>query len=226
MKRLSKEFMKAVGEYMLVETPLAKADMCLLFGGERTEELATRAAQLYHQGYFPLIVVSGGVKTSRGEMEAFEMYGVLVKNGVPPSAILIEDKATNTGENVTCTMDLLKKEGRFKDIKSVIGIGQIHGSRRFLMTLERHWPEVLKMFTAPNYFPVSREDWLKDRTLRRAVIREYKKIAPYKQRGLIREVDMAKLEKEIAKQAKPPAAKPPAAALPKRKQHKHKKYGT
>ena len=64
MKKLSKEFLKAVGEYMLVETPLAKADLCLLFGGERADELAARAAELYHQGYFPLIVVSGGVKTS------------------------------------------------------------------------------------------------------------------------------------------------------------------
>jgi uncharacterized SAM-binding protein YcdF (DUF218 family) len=210
MKKLSKEFLKAVGEYMLVETPLAKADLCLLFGGERADELATRAAELYHQGYFPLIVVSGGVKTSKGELEAFQMYDVLVKNGVPTSAILIEDKATNTGENVTCTMDLLKKEGKFEDIKSVIGIGQIHGSRRFLMTLERRWPKVLKMFTAPNYFPVSREDWMEDKTFRKAVIREYKKIAPYKVRGLIREVDLEKLEKQIAKQPKPePKFKPP-----------------
>lgn len=209
MKKLSKEFMKAVGEYMLVETPLAKADLCLLFGGERADELATRAAELYHQGYFPLIVVSGGVKTSKGELEAFQMFDVLRKNGVPASAILIEDKATNTGENVTCTMELLKKEGKFKDIKSVLGIGQIHGSRRFLMTLERRWPQVLKMFTAPNYFPVAREDWLQDRTFRRAVIREYKKIPKYKIRGLIREVDMDKLAKEIAKQPQPAKIKPP-----------------
>lgn len=215
MKRLSKEFLKAVGEYMLVETPLAKADMCLLFGGERADALATHAAKLYHQGYFPLIVVSGGVKTSKGEMEAFQMFDVLRKNGVPADAILIEDKATNTGENVTYTMDLLKAEGKFKDIKSVIGIGQIHGSRRFLMTLERHWPEVLKMFTTPNYFPVSREDWLQDKTLRRAVIREYRKIAPYKARGLIREVDIKKLEKQIAKQPQPVVKKIKSPKPPK-----------
>lgn len=220
MKKLSKEFLKAVGEYMLVETPLAKADLCLLFGGERADELAAHAATLYHQGYFPLIVVSGGVKTSKGELEAFQMYDVLRAKGVPASAILIEDKATNTGENVTCTMKLLEKEGRLDSINSVIGIGQIHGSRRFLMTLERHWPKVLKMFTTPNYFPVSREDWLNDRTFRRAVLREYKKISPYKARGLIREVDMEKLKKEIAKQPQPSAGQPQPAKL------KPPKYGT
>ena len=73
MKKLTAEFLKEIGEYMLVETPLARADLCLLFGGERADELANHAADLYHQGYFSLVVVSGGVKTSKGMLEAEQM---------------------------------------------------------------------------------------------------------------------------------------------------------
>lgn len=197
MTKLSAAFLKEVGEYMLVETPLARADVCLVFGGERADELALHAASLYHKGYFGLIVVSGGVPTAKGALEAEQMKDVLVKNGVPADIILVEDKATNTGENVINSMALLDRNKGLSNIKSVMGIGQIHGSRRFLMTLERHWPNVTKMFTAPNYYPVSREDWHSDKQFRADVLREYAKIAPYKARDLIREVDMDKLAAQI-----------------------------
>jgi hypothetical protein len=210
VKKLAAAFLKHIGDYMLVETPLARADMCLLFGGSRADELAARAAELYHQGYFPLIICSGGVLTPKGEVEAYQMRDVLLAKGVPDGAILVEDKATNTGENVLYTKQLLKDLGRLKDIHSVLGIGQIHGSRRFLMTLERHWAGVTKMFTAPNYFPVSREDWHQDKTFRAAVLREYRKIPKYKARDIIREVDMEALKVKIGSRPPPVPPAPPA----------------
>ncbi len=209
MKKLTAEFLKEIGEYMLVETPLARADLCLLFGGERADELANHAADLYHQGYFSLVVVSGGVKTSKGMLEAEQMRDVLVARGVPEDIILVEDKATNTGENVTYSMALLDKTKGLENISSVLGIGQIHGSRRFLMTLEKHWPQAIKMFTAPNYFPVAREDWHADKTFREAVLREFEKIAPYKARDIIREVDIDALRKMINACPKPAAPEGP-----------------
>lgn len=210
MKKLTAEFLKEIGDYMLVETPLAKADMCLVFGGAHADALATRAAELYHQGYFPLIVVSGGVPTDNGALEANRMHDRLVALGVPETAIRVEDRATNTGENVAFTMQLLKKTGEFDQIKSVLGIGQIHASRRFIMTLEKQWPETVKMFTAPNTFPVPREEWYKDRVFRHAVAHEFHKIPKYKARGFITEVNMKKLKEKISAlpQPKPPA--PPA----------------
>ena len=211
MKKLSAEFLKRIGEYMLVETPLARADMCLVFGGEQADALATRAAELYHKGYFPLIVVSGGVPTSKGQLEANQMHDKLVALGVPEEAIRVEDEATNTGENVAFTMQLLKKTGEFPKIHSVLGIGQIHGSRRFLMTLEKQWPAATKMFTAPNTFPVSRADWHTDKRFRHAVLHEFAKIPKYKVRGFIAEVDMAALSAKIAACPKP---KPPAPQQP------------
>lgn len=210
MKKLSAEFLKKAGEYMLVETPLAKADMCLVFGGEHADVLATRAAELYHQGYFPLIVVSGGVPTSKGTLECHQMHDRLVALGVPEAAIRVEDRATNTGENVAFTMQLLKKSGEFGKINSVLGIGQIHGSRRFLMTLEKQWPAVTKMFTAPNNFKVSREDWHTDRQFRHAVLHELAKIPKYKARGFITEIDMDALKAKIAGCPQPKPSAPPS----------------
>jgi uncharacterized SAM-binding protein YcdF (DUF218 family) len=211
MKKLSAEFLKKVGDYMLVETSLARADVCIVFGGEQADALANRAADLYHKGYFPLLVVSGGVATSDGRLEAHRMRDVLLARGVPKDAILVEDKATNTGENVKFAMSMLARHTGLGKIGSVLGIGQIHGSRRFLMTLERQWPAVTKMFTAPNTFPVLRADWHQDSVFRTAVLREYAKIPKYKAHGFIAEVDMAALERKIALLPKPGAAAPKPA---------------
>ena len=133
-------FYDHIGTYLLVETPLARADVCIIFGGQRADDMANHAANLYHRGFFPRIAVTGGVTTNDGRLEAHRMRDVLIQRGVPKSAILVEDKATNTGENVINTRALLERTLGKGAIKSAIAIGQIHASRRFLMTLERHWP--------------------------------------------------------------------------------------
>src|SRR4051812_40066392 len=99
-KKLSAAFLKRVGDYMLVETPLARADVCLVFGNTPAVHLAERAAELYAEGYFKTIIVSGGVPLEDGRLEAHCMRDVLLAKGVPASAILVEDKAQNTGENI------------------------------------------------------------------------------------------------------------------------------
>lgn len=193
MGKLSQAFLKTIGAYMLIETPVARADVCLVFGcktPERREALANHAADLYEQGYFGLIAVTGGVPDKNGVTEAAHMRSVLLKRGVPADAILSEDAATNTGENVVLTRALLEREKGKGNIRTVIGIGQIHAARRFVMTLERHWPEVQKMFTAPNYYSVPREEFYNDPQFRREVLAEYRKIPLYRKTDFIREIDV------------------------------------
>jgi uncharacterized SAM-binding protein YcdF (DUF218 family) len=201
---LSAAFLKEIGDYMLVETPLAKADVCILFGNHHAAHSAEQAAALYKKGYFDTIVVSGGVTVKGdGRIEAQLMRDVLLAKGVPSSAILVEDKATNTAENAIYSRALLEKEKGAGAVKSVIAIGHIQASRRFLMTLERYWPETIKMFTTTNCFKSSRNLWYTDQAFKEAVLREYKKIAPYKALGFIKEIDLEKVNHEIATLQKP-----------------------
>ncbi len=188
-----------ITEYMLVETDLRPADLGFVFGGANADSLADHAAKLYHDGLFKQIIVSGGVATDDGRLECDRMRDRLVECGVPEDKILVENQATNTGENVTYGMALIEKEIGLKNVKSVIGIGQIHASRRFVMTLEKHWPDVTKMFSTPNYYPVKRKNWHKDNKFKSDVMREFNKIAPYKKQGFIEEIDMDKLDRKIKK---------------------------
>ena len=201
MKPLTPAFMKHIGDYMLVETPLARADVCLIFGSKRGDALAQHAAALYHQGYFEKIISSGGKRMPNGEIEAHRMREVLVQHGVPEKAIFVEDRSQNTGENVTFSRYRMQRVWDMGDARSVIGIGQMHAARRFLMTLEAHWPQAVKMFTAPNPYDTPREDWHTHPKMKAEVMREYSKILPYKKLGHFREIDLRKIEAEIARLA-------------------------
>ena len=204
MEEFTDAFLKRIGEYILVETPLARADVCILFGNPHADHLAEGAAELYHQGYFERIISTGGVPTDDGRLEAHRMRDVLIARGVPEENIIVEGEAQSTIENVRYSKLLLDEKIGLENIRSVLAVGHIHASRRFLMTLERLWPEVTKMFTTSNCFGVPRELWHTHPDFRRAVLFEYERMPKSLKKGLICEIDLERLGREIAL-LKPPA---------------------
>jgi hypothetical protein len=199
-KTIKEEFAQAVQNYLLIEqTALIPADFALIFGNKHIiDTLADRTAALYHEGYFPLIVASGGVKTKARITEAEALRRALVSRGVPDDAILTEKKARHTGENVTFTRTLMADKGRGQDMTSVISIGHIIAARRFLMTLERHWPEIHKMQASANPFNTAPQEWHLHETFRRTAMTEWRKIKPSLKQDLIREVNIAALDATTA----------------------------
>ncbi|QQG36257.1 MAG: YdcF family protein [Micavibrio aeruginosavorus] len=207
------DFACAVHEYLLIEqTTLAPADFALVFGNKNIiAALAEKAADLYHSGYVPLIAVSGGVKVKGRLTEAEALRQGLLAHNVPDDAILTEPKAGHTGENVTFTRALMAAGGLDAGLGSVISIGHIIAARRFLMTLERHWPELHKMHVSANPFAVAARDWHLHETFRRHTLMEWRKIAPYLQQDLIREIDRTALDAETARRLNAPRVAPPAS---------------
>lgn len=207
------DFARAVHDYLLIErTTLAPADFALVFGNKNIiGALAEQAAALYHSGHAPLIVVSGGVKVKGRLTEAEALRRDLLRRGVPDSAILTEPQAGHTGENVTFTRSLMAARGLEAGLGSVISIGHIVAARRFLMTLERHWPELHKMHVSANPFTVSAQDWHMHETFRRHALVEWRKVAPYLQQDLIREIDRAVLDAETTRRLNAPRVATPVS---------------
>ena len=100
----------------------------------------------------------------------------LVSRRIPADIILEEHRATNTGENVLFSLPILDAMLGLPNIQSVIALGEICTSRRYLMTLQRHWPEVKKMLCAVNYFSTPRDKWFTDPIFSRRVLGEFMKI--------------------------------------------------
>ncbi|WP_337043141.1 YdcF family protein [Emticicia sp. 17c] len=104
-------------DYHFLKQPLVKAD-CILVLGSHDPSVADYAAQLYHGGFAPYIIFSGGVVRPVGELrntrprsEAEAFFEIAIEQGVPAEAIILENNATNTGENFIFTKKLLAHKG-------------------------------------------------------------------------------------------------------------------
>jgi DUF218 domain len=106
--------------------------------------VAAFAANLYHQGLFPLLVVSGADNPTmahlfpRGEAEHFRERAVEL--GVPESSILTEPQATNTGQNIEYSRDLLRERG--VEVQTLMLISMPYMQRRAYATCRKVWSEI------------------------------------------------------------------------------------
>ncbi len=106
--------------------------------------VADTAADMYHRGFAPLIVMTGATsptteaKMPRGEAAHYRERAFAL--GVPDSAILVEPRARNTGENITFSRELLQSAG--VDAASVLLVAKPYEERRAYATTRKLWPSV------------------------------------------------------------------------------------
>jgi uncharacterized SAM-binding protein YcdF (DUF218 family) len=183
---LDPDLIARINREHLIETRIAPADLLFVFGTRHgVDEFVAEAARLWRARFYRHAIVSGGATLAEPEPEAAVIKRLMIDAGVPGDIILTEDTATNTGENVILSLPVLDQAIGLAKIGSVIALGKLCTSRRYLMTLERHWPDVDKMLVAVNWFGVPRDDWHRYQLSRARVLREYEKIAPYLARGFI-----------------------------------------
>jgi uncharacterized SAM-binding protein YcdF (DUF218 family) len=183
---LSAEEIAEINATHLIKTPLKPADPLFVFGTrEGVEQRADEACRLWREGLFRWSIVSGGITPGSDVSDCATIKAAMVARGVPAARILEEHHATNTGENVIFSLPIIDANIRLATIRSVICLGNFWTSRRYPMTLHRHWPGPEKMLVVVNSFNTPNELWHTDATLRAMVVREWEKIEPYKQMGFI-----------------------------------------
>ena len=178
-----------IARYMLVRTAVEPAELCFVFGTRHGVDVFTdTVAAHFHARYFPRIVIAGG-DTGGGIAESDDLKAHLVARGVDAGAILCERASTNTGENVVMAMPLIDREIGLANIGSLIAVGKVSSSRRYLMTLKRHWPGPRRMLLPVNYFAAPADRWWEDEAFRARVMGEWAKIPGYIERGFLTELD-------------------------------------
>jgi uncharacterized SAM-binding protein YcdF (DUF218 family) len=115
------------------------------------KRVAERGAQLYLEGWAPLMIFSGGLGTITRhlwhEPEADQFARVAAGMGVPRDRILIENRSTNTGENVLFTRQLL--DANAIEIGRFIVVQKPYMERRSYATFRKLWPEKELVVTSP-----------------------------------------------------------------------------
>lgn len=141
---------RVLWDYHHMDHALERCDV-ILVQGSHDLRVAERGAELYLQGWAPRVVFSGGLgNLTRGmwdEPEADKFARIARDMGVPASAILIENRSTNTGENVQLTRRLLAAEGI--DPGSFLLVQKPYMERRTWATFRRVWPEKRAIVTSP-----------------------------------------------------------------------------
>lgn len=111
----------------------------IVVGGCTNLGLAERAAELYHAGVSELIIITGYQPKTMDMTEAKYLSDRCVALGVPRTALVLEEEATNTGQNITFASNLLKTLKN--NVKTVILIHKPYMALRFLATAEAQWPK-------------------------------------------------------------------------------------
>lgn len=175
-----------IDERHLIRTRLEPADLLLVFGTrEGVPEFLATISMLWSAHLFRYALVSGGPTWGMSETECTVLKRGMVEAGIPSALVLEEHRATNTGENVLFSLPIIDRVLGRASIRRVACLGKICTSRRYPMTLHRHWPEVEKLLVPVNYFPTPRARWREDDAFRHRVVSEWRKIEPYKARGFI-----------------------------------------
>ncbi len=136
---------------------LVHAD-CIFVLCSSDTRVAERAAEVYREGWAPHILFTGGFGRisqdtfARPEAEMFAE--VALAQGVPPEAILIENKATNTEENIKLGRALLAERGIHP--KNLILVTKTYMERRSYATFKNFWSEMPFVVTSPH---ISYEDY-------------------------------------------------------------------
>lgn len=141
---------ETIWDYHRMRHALEPADAILVLCSHDTA-VAERGAELFHEGWAPLLIFSGGlgVITRRlwPEPEAHRFARIALERGVPAGSILIESRSTNTGENVEFTRRLLAARGL--DPSTFILVQKPYMERRSYATFRKRWPEKRAIVTSP-----------------------------------------------------------------------------
>jgi len=129
---------------------LSPADVILVLCSHDTI-VARRGAELFLEGWAPLLMFAGGLGSITRELwtepEADRFARIAREMGVPAECILIENRSTNTGENVLFTRRLLAE--RDLDPQRFIVVQKPYMERRSFATFRKVWPGKDVIVTSP-----------------------------------------------------------------------------
>ncbi|MEN4475744.1 YdcF family protein [Mycolicibacterium cosmeticum] len=98
------------------------------------------AAELFSQGRFPWLIMTGAPRKEIPEGEAICFAREAYRAGVCPPRVFIEPTATNTEENITASRKLANQ--RHLPSTTATLVTRPYHQRRAIMTARRHWPEI------------------------------------------------------------------------------------
>ncbi len=176
---------QTVWDYHVLNHSLKKSDVIMVLCSH-DPRVAERGAELFIEDLAPVIVFSGGVgaltEGMYGKPEADYFADIAIHLGVPREKVLIENKSTNTGENIRFTRDLLTSMNIYP--QSFILVQKPFMERRAYATFKKVWPEKKVRVTSPQikFADYPTKDFPMDRIIE-IMMGDLQRIREYSARG-------------------------------------------
>ncbi len=187
--------MQDIFNYLYLKDKPQKADLVIGFG-HFDMNIPRRCAQLFLDGYAKKIILTGGVGAGTADLDKPEAqaFTEVIQEEFPQINrinIIVEDKSTNTSENILFSQELLKAENaglkpEGNSTKAII-VASPSRQRRVWLTCKKHFPNV-QYINLPVVSDFEKETELfrsKDRAFEERLIGEIYRIINYPARGLI-----------------------------------------
>ena len=144
------ENVQILWDFMHMDQPLEKADVIVGFGCY-DEDIPKRCAELFHKGFAPFVCFSGGLgRNTSGiwsKSEAERFAAIAIAEGVPEERIILENKSTNSAENLLFTPKVLAEKGI--KAEKIIAVHKPYMEKRLWAAMQVYWPRVQAIYTSP-----------------------------------------------------------------------------
>ena len=163
---------------------------CIVGFGNYNCDIGIRAAELYHAGYAEKVLFSGGLGRNtlgiQSTTEAERFAETAIKHGVPERDILIENRSTNTAENIAFTKKLLEENGIFA--KRLIAVHQPFMERRIASAFDVAWSEVELLTTSleidiPTFFEHAVSYGVTEKMVVEEIVGDFQRMELYADKG-------------------------------------------
>ena len=128
-----------------------RADVIVGFGCY-DEDIPKRCAELFRRGFAPYVCFSGGLgRNTSGiwsKSEAERFAAIAMAEGVPENRIILENKSTNSAENLLFTPKVLAEAG--VKAEKIIAVHKPYMEKRLWAAMQVYWPGVRAVYTSPD----------------------------------------------------------------------------
>ena len=189
---MNQRLIQDISEFIFMQDAPEKSDVIFIPGTSQSA-ITEKAAELYRAGFGKYVIPTGAYSSKRGKFAAekidnpryageyatdFEYCRYILKeNGVPESAIIREDRSTNTSENAEFTAAILKKVGL--SVKKAILCCQSFHARRAFMSYAKFFPDTEILVVPTDTQGIRKEDWFRQEKSYRRVMSELYKCGEY-----------------------------------------------
>ena len=164
-------------------------DVGIVLGNDHVDTMIA-VKEILDQGICDKFILTGHSAKMDKEPECDRFFKKGLELGIPAQNMLLENRATNSYENLEFSKQIINEQlGGFDNCKKILFIAKAFVTRRVEMTAKKLYPDFVQIFYYPtaddteNGKNIKANNWWKNEAATKRVLEEVRRIADYTIKG-------------------------------------------